>query len=397
MNKQPTVAGAFHWRPILLPTLLLAGLTAVADDTVVTTESASALLASDDSTRSAKPAPAPEADDDAPTPKPPAPPRAAAAEAPEPPETTDALTAQALDSAKAGLKVARDVARMAQAHVGGAMKRIHSDLAAVGRRELILPGPGASAEDLGQTEQDLAVMHKLLRKAAQPEDATHNGFRFSWGDFRLGDGRDLDSMYLGGYGAVFLLEVDYPLAALPRAGETASKPKQPEDPAWERAQRELAAENGGAADSQALVVGDDSGAETAYDAERVGGLVHRLTEALKHARNLKTLKPDERVVIQVTGAGDHESGAAMGDFQVLSDDFSGGSKVITIGGGARHNKEGGGRHRPSTLTIEAHKGLIDDYAAGRMDSAEFSRRVTVTVRENGAVRTPPKAGGAAKP
>jgi hypothetical protein len=319
---------------------------------------------------------------------------AAAPEAPEPPEPAPAdapkAAKRAAEAARHGMKVAADAMRRAQSQVKLATKRMHSQATDVARRQLILPGPDMTAEKINTTQDELAIMQRLVQKAVRPEDNASHSFRFTIGDWRMGLGRDVDTLYIGGYGAVFLFSVDFPLAP-PSKAETAEKKSVSGDPAWEKAKAELAGK-GGDPDEEENVAGGRGDGSDAYDQERVNQLISRVTKALRHASNLGALGPDERIIVQISSQS--EGGDPFSAFKEIQLFNSNGVVMQSSSDDDDDdNSKPVHRRRPTTLTLEVHKGVADDFAKGQLKNDDFARQVRVEIRDNGAVRERPKADG----
>src|SRR5713101_7510897 len=96
------------------------------------------------------------------------------------------------------------------------------------------PDPNAIAT----VEEDLNVMSRILEKAISPsQDETKRVMGIevrSW----FGPAAGARNLYLEGYGAVFLLNVDLPLLAPPE-GKTEPKAKEPASSEWEDARQEI--------------------------------------------------------------------------------------------------------------------------------------------------------------
>ena len=126
------------------------------------------------------------------------------------------------------------------------------------------------------------------------------------------------SMYLEGYGAVFMLNVGFPLLAPPAKPEV-PKEKAPVDSTWEEARRELYARPGDIPGVRQIpqralrFPGTPEPAEE-YSEEKVDRLKKALVEALKNATNIRDLNPDDWVNICVFGApnGTRQGGSAGG-------------------------------------------------------------------------------------
>lgn len=296
--------------------------------------------------------------------------------APRPPAAEPALLKDAPDveaGIRAGLGQARaEVERAAhEAHAKWRSLRVAFNGAAT-TRTLVVPAADISAEQLGQVREEMAIMSRLLNKAADPEAGPRAGFRFNLGDLGYGQTTDLDALYLEGYGAVFLLDVDYPLVEAAKVAEKKPEVKPDKDAAWEKARRELAGQD---LDSD-LDDSDSDPSEPAgepYDAEKVAALRKRLTEAFRHAANMKSVKPGEDIVLRISGR------SAPPAHLVTSAVFMGNPGMAKrYGLAVPPPTPANSGPAISTLTLRAKKSAVDAFAVGQLNVEEFAKRVSVT-------------------
>jgi len=123
------------------------------------------------------------------------------------------------------------------------------------------------------------------------------GMFTDFGDFFGQDSRATEAIYLQGYGALFLMEVNIPLSP-PAEGqkEQGEETEERVDPIWQRAQQEIFFPK-----SVSIAGGPGSGEK--YDAEKLEEFKTELIKTLKHATNIRNLKPDEWVILTVIGQG----------------------------------------------------------------------------------------------
>lgn len=306
-------------------------------------------------------------------------------EPPEPPEPTDAIASGADVGAKIHAEMARaqaDIARAAR-QVKRRVEEVHLSFSgAQDDRQLILPADDASPESITGLREELAIMARLFAKAADPENGKRNAFRVDLLQFGLGKGRDLDALYLDGYGAVFLLAVDFPLVDAPKAAEKKDAAKSDKDAEWEKARRELTGKGGDLSDD---LEHDDDPEPAKFDAEKVAGLRKRLAETFRHAANLKSVKAGEQVVVQVTG----KSARRIQSDQALSMRFDPLlARRYGLDPGVPTPLNGG--PATATLTLRAKKSDVDAFAAGRLSAEEFGKKITASTREENAPAKPSK-------
>ncbi len=173
-----------------------------------------------------------------------------------------------------------------------------------------------------------------------------------------GQGR---SLYLEGYGAVFMLDVGFPLLAPPPRPEQRQEPSRV-DSTWAEAERELY--------GPAIGAGGPPPPAEEYSEQRVNRLKDTLCEALKHASKIRDLKPDESVTVCVAGGpvpapgrprpGPNAEGAP----------------------GPRPNEAlppepGNPPWRQTVLTVSAKKADIDALAQGNLTPEDFRRQARI--------------------
>jgi hypothetical protein len=209
---------------------------------------------------------------------------------------------------------------------------------------LVIPGKPLEAQALDRIVEDLTIMTRIIEKGLPPEFTGASDMPEVLGTIRMvradGIGPDALSaplgrakpMYVGGYGALFFLEVDFPLLPPPEAAEPPAKPEKA-DSVWAEAKRSLEAPEPGlfkAPEPQP------------YDAETVNALKARLIASMKHAANIEVVAPDEWLAIVVQGPAPTPA-----------------AKTV--------------------LTLRARKADIDQFAADKLDRAEFEQRLrTIT-------------------
>jgi hypothetical protein len=207
---------------------------------------------------------------------------------------------------------------------------------------LIVPAQGAGPEDIMNAQDDLQVMSRLFQKQLEQTGIAPPmmGDLFSnYGMDMYGGGQpvpSVQSLYLAGYGTVFQLQIDFPLVAL--AEDQDEQVASKEDSVWAQTRLELL-------DPEAArrVREKDKKELPSYDPEKVEGLKATLTKALKYARNIRALQPNEKAVIVVTSTADLAESAPMPYY--------------------------------TTLVMSAGKADIDQFAGGDMTLEQFQKKV----------------------
>jgi len=226
---------------------------------------------------------------------------------------------------------------------------------------LVIPAAQMKVENLATITEDMTVMSRIFdTKLSQAHLTTGRG-SLSIGFDSLLFGRSsgaIEAIYLEGYGALFLMKVNILLSPPTEAQEEKKTEEEDTDPLWKQMRQEMYAPQ----DTRRRR-GDRP--EEKYDAEKVADLKETLIKTLKHAANIRTLKPDESVILTVTGKASQSGPLAMRM-------YSGGHNtyIATKPGGA-----GSGSFSPTVLTIRAKKADIDAFANGTLSFDQFSQKI----------------------
>ena len=245
---------------------------------------------------------------------------------------------------------------------------------------LIDSGEIKEPKQRGALIEDLNVMHRILAKAVSSvaggaRQPTAMGIAV-FNDSQPGP----DTLYLSGFGPVFLLDVKFPLLGPPR--DEADKPAEPKpkDSTWEETKRELYGPPqppaGGMSEMMLRRYGLGRGTPgrepLAFDAGRVESLKVALLKALKNAGNIHALKPDDTLVVVVRG------GAAGKQTRTISNDelqreLPSGTTVHATGYITTYAAPG------STLTIRVKAADISAFAGDKLSLDEFTKQASVAV------------------
>jgi hypothetical protein len=145
--------------------------------------------------------------------------------------------------------------------------------------------------------------------------------------------RETKGIYLEGYGAVFFVKVGFPLTAPPQVEEQEKQTEADVDPVWRLAEQELY-------EPEKLKKSKAVSAAAKYNEGKVEDLKRRLIRTLKHSANIRSLKPDEQLIVTVQGP------------QLASG-------------------------RAKVLSIRAKKSDIDTFGKDEMDSDVFRKKVQI--------------------
>src|SRR5947208_5062927 len=169
-------------------------------------------------------------------------------------------------------------------------------------RALVIRTSDADAKAQGNLEEDLAVMSRILDKTLEQKLDEERPNRFMGINVLFGPGSSpIRSIYLEGYGALFLLNVNFPLLPPPQKPEQ-TKDKSETDSTWEKAKRELYGQHDAWSQvGSAFKFSMADGPEQEYDEKKVEDLKEGLLEALKNATNIRNLKSEETITVCVFG------------------------------------------------------------------------------------------------
>jgi hypothetical protein len=231
-------------------------------------------------------------------------------------------------------------------------------------RTLAILKDASEAKDLGEIEEDLNVMSRILDKAVNGrEDQTHNAMGILVHSGFHGPGSAPRNLYLEGYGAVFFLNVNYPLIEPAKKDEQA---KENDNSEWEQARRELAQPGArGFALAMPPMARFGDGPAEEYDADKVEKLKTDLISALKNSAHIRRLKPDETVTLVVTGRG---SGI---ESRVVSRRGTRGHATFSVYG--QGNAESSG----ARLVLRVRKSDVEAFQKERTSLEEFRKKISM--------------------
>ena len=232
-------------------------------------------------------------------------------------------------------------------------------------RSLIIRSSEAEPKDQATLQKDLAIMSHILEKALEEnigrESQDHKAMGINV--YFSPASTPFRSLFLDGYGAVFVLRVGFPVLAPPTKPE-AIKEESSTDSTWQEAERELYGRG-----TEGKV---SAGPSEAYDEEKVGKLKDTVLEALKNASNIRALKPDESVTICVFGsAAGTIKKVRAGSQNTLSTRRSGEQPRVWVTNTGRSQAAG------SVLTIRVKKADIDAFSKGKLELDDFRKRAKI--------------------
>jgi hypothetical protein len=165
-----------------------------------------------------------------------------------------------------------------------------------------------------QLEEDLSVMTHILSQAlerglGEETPQSKMGVRLLY----TGSGRSVRALYLGGFGALFMIKVNVPLLAIPEPSEEKAAVKAP-DSEWESARREVL----GLDSKEEPFWTSTTSSDLPFDFDQVDGLKKTILIALKNASNIRGLRPDDFLSVAVFG---HPAGTVAKVSYHVDDEF----------------------------------------------------------------------------
>ena len=240
----------------------------------------------------------------------------------------------------------------------------------------VVPAADASLTDLLTVNEDLTVMARILNRALQQANLggqDGNPFSYSFAMSFPGAGTQMaPNLYLEGYGALFTLSVDFPLSPVATNDETAPAEQTTDtDPVWQEMRQDLfePQQPGRQVDPM------DSQMQQ-YSPQKVETLKAALIGALKHAANIRALKPDEAMVVTVMGP------TVPGQLHSIksipgTDEF----EIVDDRGPRRISKDRLAElpqlTAPTILMVRAKAADIGAFAQGQLNLDQFRQRVNV--------------------
>jgi len=217
------------------------------------------------------------------------------------------------------------------------------------RTVLVVPGPDLPAASLATITEDMTVMCRILDQALAPALMPSDALRFidPFSGRPTTDRPGTQGLYLDGYGALFFVQVNFPLVASP------TEPQQPKaeastDPVWSRAVDEFR----GTPQRPPQAVAE-------YDAQKVENLKAVVIKSLRHAANLRVRGSQDAITV-VVGVW-----RAAGYAFVYADQP----------GPARAQIEATGIDRSAVLVLRTSKADVDAFAKGDLTTEQFTAKV----------------------
>jgi hypothetical protein len=249
---------------------------------------------------------------------------------------------------------------------------------ATSTRSLIVPRDPADAKNINETEEDMSVMARILEKAVsskrQKSERTGSATGWTIGGFSANP----RNLFVDGFGALFFLNVTYPLLP-PATKEETTESKSESDSEWKRVHDELYSPQGSSSsfnfnftpfDSGSYVYSTGGPAEE-YDEDRVTELKENLTAALKNASHIRRLKGDETVTVIVTGRSPASAR------KVTTRRSQNGSSTSSSSSSWLTTSRSGSQAPAARLIIRAKRSDIESFQKDKLSADDFRKKVTM--------------------
>ena len=249
---------------------------------------------------------------------------------------------------------------------GGLANGFELGFGAAGRRPeqpLIVRTSELGPETLSNLHEDLSVMSRILTKTVERE-VGRAGRELALGIVlsTLPGSRRPHNIYLEGYGALFMLNVGFPLVPPPA---TEDEPEEkPSNTTWEQAKRELYGQKPGSVRLPPHLP------QSEFNSEQVENLKKELLASLKNAANIRELKPEESITLVLIGS--RVSGA---EARLERKSARGENRRVEV---FAYADGGRGAGRETTMTIRVKKSDADAFSNGTVDLEEFTKRASVS-------------------
>lgn len=231
--------------------------------------------------------------------------------------------------------------------------------------------------------EDLTIMHRILVKAATdvsspPSPPTAMGIAVSNPAEKAGP----QSLYLSGLGAVFFLDVKFPLLGPPAEKTEKAAEAKPRDNTWERTKRELYGQPQTPTDVQRKmelrmmtrygIAINQVSPPVEFNATQVESLKQELLKALANASNIHGLKPEDTVIVVVRGGPVAKETRTVNN-EEIQHTVPNGVSVNAIGVVTTYAEP------VSTLSIRIKKADAMAFADGKLTQEQFAKQAKIAI------------------
>lgn len=261
---------------------------------------------------------------------------------------------------------------------GGGGVSVDSGTSSSSVRPLIMQFTPGEASFVSGMEEDLAIMTRVFEKAlGQVREATSVS-KLGIQMMLTGGAPSIRASYLEGFGALFMIKVNFPVVEMSAAVENKTAAAPSSD--WEQAKRDLA---GGGARSEYAI---DSNPQ--YDPNLVSNLTKSLIKTLNNAAHIRQLKPDDFIAVTVFGSPASTALAQLRMTATRDNETKDSSAAVAGATPSLHltakNNKGGGyfafrtptASQGTVLAFRVKRADVDAFAKGELTLEQFESRVS---------------------
>jgi hypothetical protein len=216
-----------------------------------------------------------------------------------------------------------------RANYGCLLSSVNTSIAGTGiDKVVIIPAGQTRPGDFNSTIEDMRVMLHILDSKVSNEPGSIRGILTDFGDIFNGGNQSSQAIYIQGYGILFMKEVNFPVAINTQTQQ--NKPQQSQEPSgdtiWQQAKEQVL--SGGS-----NVSGNLPASQNQTIQARVEQLKSDIIDVMKQASNIRQIKPDEWIIVNITGLNQSASRmVSTGTTGVMSGYGAGGYGGYSTGG-----------------------------------------------------------------
>jgi hypothetical protein len=246
---------------------------------------------------------------------------------------------------------------------------------------LVVPIEQTNPEIISAITEDMTIMARIFDKKVNPQrtrptfvEAFIENHHGNCLPFLTGNDQFTRGLYVQGYGALFLITIDFPLMPPPEIEVEQSASDI--DPVWQQTQRELYTPITIPKRVNTGIVEDERGAyyisnyavteNFEYNSEKVKELKRTLLNLLKYASNIKHINSNESVAIAVTGASQ-----PVLIKKITTKRSSGIAPTVGSAEPTEIKITASSSTTASVMTIRVLKSDVDAFAKGELDFDQF--------------------------
>ncbi len=225
-------------------------------------------------------------------------------------------------------------------------------------KHIVLPMAGdLPPQAASEAEEDLLVLGRILEKSISGLELTDAGKSVGSILRPLGNSLANRHLHLEGYGAIFSYQLTIPV--VPSGIATAQASNAPVSSAWAEARREV---YGSSARDVRPVANRPATSNAEDDAVRFAMVRTNLVEALKNVTFMRQLKTNETVTVLLQG----RDGSVLQGTRRTAEHLIG--QILPVNSDPNASA-------PATFCLRIRKGDADALAGGKIDLAEFRKRI----------------------